>query len=188
VATMKNANWRISKMKIGLRVLIATVCLAFVVLSAEDLTSAIRGIVTKVDSAAKIIVVKTKDGSEHSIHYVNQTVVRGVNASEAASKDSYKGIKEGADVVVHYTKKDSVDTADEVDKLSKDSLKTIDGTVSSVSKDGKKVTIKLANGTEKTFDSAGKGAQWAAQSMQTDAKVTVSYTEKAGRDIAHWFE
>jgi len=179
-------------MKIFLRVLTIAILLVFAVYAADDVVSVVHGTVTKVDSASKTIVVKTKDGTEHTFHYVDKTTVTGVDATEAAAKDSYKGIKVGSDVVVQYSKKGTEDTAHEVDKLTKDSVKTVDGTVEKVSKDGKTVTIKTADGTEKTFEVVGKGAEVSAQAIgkgtAKGAKVTVLYTENAGKKIAHFFE
>jgi hypothetical protein len=178
-------------MKTLLRVLSVAALLIFAVYAADDVVSAVHGTVTKVDAGAKTIVVKTADGTEHTIHYVDKTTVKGADATAAAAKDSYKGIKEGSEVVVQYTKKGTEDTADEIDKLSKDTVKTMDGTVTKVGKDGKTVTIKAADGTEKTFDTSGKAAATSAVAVgkgtEKGAKVTVLYTEDAGKKIAHFF-
>jgi VCBS repeat-containing protein len=37
---------------------------------AVDTVTAVHGTVTKIDSGAKTIVVKTKDGTEHTLHFV----------------------------------------------------------------------------------------------------------------------
>jgi hypothetical protein len=173
-------------------VLAVSALAVFAVYAADDVASALHGTVTKVDTASKTVAVKTKDGTEHTVHYVDSTAVKGAEATAEGAKDSYKGVKEGSEVVVHYTKKGAVDTADEIDKLSKDSVKTVDGTVVKVGKDGKTVTLKMADGTEKTFETAGKGAETSAVAIgkgtAEGAKVTVTYTEKAGKKIAHFFE
>lgn len=178
-------------MKTLLGALSIAVLFVLAVYAADDVVSAVHGTVTKVDAGTKTIVVKTTDGTEHTIHYVDKTAVKGGEATEAGAKDSYKGIKEGSEVVVQYTKKGTVDTADEIDKLSKDTVKTMDGTVTKIGKDGKTVTIKAADGTEKTFDTAGKAAATSAKDIskgtEKGAKVTVLYTEDAGKKIAHFF-
>ena len=42
---------------------------------AADVVTAVHGTVTKIDSGAKTIVVKTKDGTEHTLHFVAKTTV-----------------------------------------------------------------------------------------------------------------
>jgi hypothetical protein len=179
-------------MKNLLRVLTLSTLFVFLIHAADDVASAVHGTITKVDTAGKTVVVKTKDGTEHAVHYVDETTVKGAEATAEGAKDSYKGIKEGSEVVVHYSKKGTVDTADEIEKLSKDSVKTVDGTVVKVGKGGKTMTVKAADGTEKTFEVAGKGAATSAKAIgkgtAEGAKVTVTYTEKAGKKIAHFFE
>lgn len=178
-------------MKTLLRVLSVAALFVFAVYAADDVVSAVHGTVTKVDAGTKTIVVKTKDGTEHTIHYVDKTAVKGADATETGAKDSYKGIKEGSEVVVEYTKKGTVDTADEIDKLGKGTMKTMDGTVTKIGEGGKTVTIKAADGTEKTFDTAGNAAATSAKAVgkgtEKGAKVTVLYTEDAGKKIAHFF-
>ena len=179
-------------MKTVLRIVALTAQFALAVYAADDAASAIHGTVTKVDAGAKTITVKTKDGTEHTIHYADRTVVKGGEAASDAGKDSYKGVKVGSEVVVEYTKKGTVDTADEIDKISKKTAKTMEGTVVRVGKDSKTVTIKTADGTEKTFGTAGKGAEISANDVgkgtEKGAKVTITYTEKAGKAIGHFFE
>ena len=101
--------------------------------AAQDVVSAVHGTVTKVDSATKTIVVKTKDGTEHTIKFVDKTIVHGVKASAdataAGSKDTFHGMKEGTEVVAHYTEKGTEKTAVEVDNVGKDGIKSVDGTI-----------------------------------------------------------
>ncbi len=167
----------------------------FVVVSlraADDVVSAVHGTVTKVDAASKTVVVKTKDGTEQTIHYADKTAVKGWDATESGAKDSWKGVKEGSEVVVHYSVKGTDKTATEVDRVGKDGLKAVDGTVTKVGKDGKTVVVKSADGTEQTFKVAGKDTENAAvdigKATDKGAKVTVYYTESAGKKIAHFFE
>ncbi len=56
--------------------------------AAQDVVSAVHGTIKKVDSATKTIVVKTTDGTEHSMHFLDKTAVDGVDASAATAKDS----------------------------------------------------------------------------------------------------
>ena len=165
---------------------------AVAVMAADDAVSAIHGVVTKTDAAAKTIVVKTKDGTEHTIHFVDKTTVRGGEAVEAGAKDTFHGVKEGSEVVAHYTVKGTEKTAVEVDKVGRDGYKSVEGTVTKVGEGGKTITVKTADGTERTFEVAGRGTKVAAvdasKGTEKGAKVTVYYTESAGKKIAHFFE
>jgi endonuclease YncB( thermonuclease family) len=158
----------------------------------EDVVSAAHGTITKVDSAAKTITVKTKDGTEHTVHFVDRTAVHGAEATATGSKDTFHGLTEGTEVVAHYTEKGGEKTAVEIDRVGKDGVKTMDGTVSKVGKDGKTVVVKGADGTEHSFDVAGKDTAETAKEIgkgaDKSAKVTVYYTEKAGKKVAHFFE
>lgn len=165
---------------------------AVMVVAADEVVSAVHGVVTKVDSAAKTIVVKTKDGTEHTIHFVDKTTVRGGEAVEAGAKDTFHGVKEGSEVVARYTVQGTEKTAVEVDKVGKGGYKSVEGTVTKVGEDGKTITVKAADGTEHTFEVAGHGTKVAAvdtaKGTEKGAKVTVYYTESAGKKIAHFFE
>jgi hypothetical protein len=175
-----------------LRFFTLTALLVFAVYAADDVVSAIHGTITKLDSATKTMVVKTKDGTENTVHFVDKTAVWGADKTAAGTKDVFKGLKEGSEVVVHYSVKGTEKTATEVDRVGKDGLKYVDGTVTKVGKDGKTVVVKSADGTEHTFEVAGSDTKDAAQAMGkgTDkaGKVTVYYTEKGGKSIAHFFE
>jgi len=168
---------------------------SLVVLSAradEDVVTAVHGTVTKVDAVAKTVAVKTADGTEYTFHFVATTSVHGARATAAGAKDSFHGISEGSEVVAHYTKKGTEETAVEVDKVGKGGMHSVDGTVSRVSDDGKTVVMKAADGTEHTFHVAGHDTVVSAKEIGkgTDkgAKVTVYYTESAGKRVAHFFE
>ena len=160
--------------------------------AAEDVVSAVHGTIKKVDSATKTIVVKTADGTEHSLHFLDKTAVHGVNASEEAAKDSWHGLKAGTEVVAHYTTKGTEDTALEIDKVGKDGLKMTDGTIKDIDRDGKKLIVKSSDGVESSFrltDHAAKdGGKDIAKGMEKGSKVTVYYTEEAGERVAHFFE
>jgi len=56
-------------------ILVATVC------AAQDVVTAVHGSIKKIDSTTKTIVVKTADGTEHSLHLVAKTTVHGADAS-----------------------------------------------------------------------------------------------------------
>ncbi len=52
--------------------------------------------------------MKTKDGTEHTIHFVGRTLTHGAKATAKGSKDAFEGVKEGDEVIVHYTEKGRV--------------------------------------------------------------------------------
>jgi hypothetical protein len=174
-----------------LRFLAVSTLLVFAVYAADDVISAVHGTVTKVDSAAKTMVVKTKDGTEHTVHFTEKTAVWGADKTAAGAKDSYKGVVAGSEVVVHYTEKGGEKSATEVDKVGKDGLKYVDGTVEKVGADGKTVVVKAADGTEQTFTVAGKDTADAAKAVASGTakggKVTVYYAEEGGKKVAHFF-
>lgn len=161
-------------------------------LVAQDVVSAVSGTVKKVDAGTKTVVVKTADGTEHTFHFVERTSVQGADASAEGAKDAFHGVKEGSEVVVHYSKKGTEETAEEIDHVGKDGLKVTEGTVSKIDRGGKTLVVKTADGAEETFhltDHAAKDAgKGIGEGAEKSGKVTVYYTEKAGRKVAHFFK
>lgn len=152
---------------------------------AMDVVTAVHGTISRIDSATKTIVVKTTDGTEHTLHFIGKTAVHG---TEATAKDTFHGLKEGSEVVAHYTAKGAEETAVEVDKVGKDGMKAVDGTVTELDRGGKKLAVKTADGTEYTFKMADHATEDAGKAVGKSAKVTVYYTEDAGKKVAHFFE
>jgi hypothetical protein len=179
-------------MKNLLRFLAVAALVICSVRAADDVASAVHGTITKLDSGTKTMVVKTKDGTEHTVHFVDKTSVWGADKTAAGAKDSFKGLSEGSEVVVHYTEKGGEKTATEVDKVGKDGLKSVDGTVTKVGEGGKTVVVKAADGTEHTFSVAGHDTADAAKDIGKGAektgKVTVYYTQEGAKKVAHFFE
>jgi hypothetical protein len=118
---------RFSVLLAGLFVLVATV--AWQAAVAEDVVHAVSGIVKNVDKGAKTMVVKTGDGTEHTIKWTDKTTVKGVDASGKAvtdaSADSYDGLKKGAKVSVKYTEKGGEKTAVAIKDASKATAKAV---------------------------------------------------------------
>jgi len=166
---------------------------------AADVVTAVHGTVTKIDSGAKTIVVKTKDGTEHTLHFIAKTMVHG---TEAGAKDAFKGLKEGSEVVAHYSMRGTgkvVDSTDgigktilEVDKVGKDGMKSTDGTITKLDRGAKTIAIMTADGTVQSFKMTDHATEDAgndiANGPEKTAKVTVYYTEEAGKKVAHFFE
>ena len=96
---------------------------------AEDVVHAVSGVVKSVDKTTKTMVVKTADGTEHTIKWTDKTTVKGVDATgkgvAAGSLDTYDGLKEGAKVSVKYTEKGSEKTAVAVKDASKATAKAV---------------------------------------------------------------
>jgi hypothetical protein len=158
----------------------------------DDVVSAVHGTITKVDSTTKTVVVKTADGTEHSLHVIDKTAVHSADASAVAAKDSWHGLKEGSEVVVHYTKAGTEDTALEIDKVGKAGLKSSEGTIKDIDRGGKKLVVTSGDGAESTYrltDHAAKDAgKDIAAGVEKGTKVTVYYTKDAGVKVAHFFE
>ncbi len=171
---------------------LALVAFAAMAFAADDVVTAVEGVVTKTDAATKTAVVKTADGTEHTVHFVKKTTVHGADETAAGAKDAFHGVKEGSEVVVHYTTKGTEKTAREVDKVGKDGLKSTEGTITRVDKGAKTVAIKTADGTEETYrlaaHAAKEGGHDVAKGAEKSAKVTVYYTEEAGHKVAHFFK
>ena len=172
--------------------LIVALMLVAIVYAAEDAVGAVHGTIKKIDSGAKTIVVKAADGTEHSLHFADETTVHGADASAKATEDSWRGLKEGTEVVAHYTTRGTEHTAVEIDKVGKDGLKATGGVVKDIDRAGKTLVVKTADGTEQTFRLTGHATEDAGKDMakgtEKGAKVTVYYTEESGKKIAHFFE
>jgi Cu/Ag efflux protein CusF len=152
--------------------------LASVAYAADDVVSAVRGTVDKVDSASKTVVVKTADGTKHSLHLVKTTTVHG---TDAAAKDSWHGLKEGSEVVAHYTKNGADETALEIDHVGKDGLKATKGTIKEFDRGGKKIVVVTADGTEETFHLRvpRRGPRWLSIPRKTPARRSLTSSRKS---------
>jgi hypothetical protein len=160
-------------------------CAAF---AADDVVSGVDATVKAVDKGTKTVVVKTADGTEHTIHFVGSTVAHGAVATAKGSKDAFEGMKEGDEVVVHYTVKGTEKTAVEVDHVGKDGLKAGEYVVKSVGKGAKTVTVKTAEGGEETLRLTDDAVKESGKGLEKAGKVTVYYTEDAGKKVVHFFK
>ena len=124
---MKVDAKRFSALLTGLFLLVAIVALQAAV--AEDVMHAVSGIVKSVDKGTKTMVVKTADGTQHTIKWTDETTVKGVDASgkgvAAGSVDTYEGLKEGTKVSVKYTEKGGEKTAVAIKDASKTTAKAV---------------------------------------------------------------
>lgn len=96
---------------------------------AEDVVHAVSGIVKSVDKGSKTIVVKTADGTEHTIKYTDDTTVSGAKDAakgvEKGGTDAYLAGKEGTKVTVKYTEKGGEKTATAIKTAGKDTAKAV---------------------------------------------------------------
>ncbi len=111
----------------GLLVLLATV--AWQGALAEDVVHAVTGVVKSVDKDSKTMVVKTADGTEHTIKWTDKTTVEGAKGMakgvEKGGGAVYDGAKEGSKVTVKYTEKGGEKTAVAVKDASKATAKAV---------------------------------------------------------------
>lgn len=165
------------------RIFILFLPLMLTICAAQDLVSIIHGTVKKVDKDTKTLVVRTADGTEHTIKVADQATVHG-------TEQGFDGLKEGSEVVVRYSEKGADKTADDLGKVSKDGMKVTKGTITKIDKGTKTMVVKSADGTEKTFeytDDAAKDLGKAVGSgSEKGAKVTVYYADQSGKKIAHF--
>jgi hypothetical protein len=173
-------------------VMMILIALCWPALAIEEKHGVLVGVVLKMDAGAKTVVVKTAEGTEHTLHFLKRSAVHGADATAEGAKDAFHGLKEGSEVAVHYTAKGSVETAEEVDRIGKDGLKATEVTVTHIDRGAKTLAVKTADGTEETYHLAGNAAKDAgkdiAEGTEKSARVTVYYTEEAGHKVAHFFK
>lgn len=161
-------------------------------LQAIEPVAAVEGRVEKVDRAAKTVLVKAVDGSEHTFHLVSRTVVHGAQATRRGADAAAGDLREGSSVVVHATRKGADETAEEIDHVGNDGLKASEGAVTGFDRDARTLTIKTADGTEETYRLSVHAAEEAGRDTEDAAKksarVTVYYSEEAGHKVAHFFK
>jgi hypothetical protein len=91
---------------------------------AQDVAHWVTGVVKSVDKDTKTVVVKSADGTEHTIKYTDATVVKGskdvAKGTEKASVDTYL-----TQVTVKYTEKAGEKTAVGVKDASKATAKAV---------------------------------------------------------------
>jgi len=158
--------------------------------AAQDVVSAVDGTVKKIDAGSKTVVVATADGTEHTFHYSSNLVVHGAKDTGKGSDDAFHGVKEGSKVAVHYTGEGSKATAHEIDNIGDDGLKATEGTITHIDRGAKTVAVKTADGSEQTFHLSSRAATDTGKDIGEGAdkagKVTVYYTEDAGKKTAHF--
>lgn len=160
--------------------------------AAEDVASAVSGTVKAIDRGTKTVVVKAADGTEHTFHVAEHATVHGASAVGKGSKDAFESMKEGDEVVVHYTARGAEKTGTEFDRIGKDGLHVAEGTAQKVDRGAKTIAVKTADGSVQTFHFsehvAKETGEDTARGAEKAGKVTVYYTEDAGKKVAHFFK
>jgi hypothetical protein len=150
---------------------------------AQDLVNIILGTIERVDSPTKTIVVKTADGTEHTIRVTDAATVKG-------TKDGFNGLREGSQIVARTTGAGADETALEVGKIGEDGFKATDGTIEKFEKDTKKIVVKNVHGAKKTFELGGKALEDAGKARRVGitkgAIVTVYCTEEDEEKVAYY--
>ncbi len=150
------------------------------------------GTVLKMDAAAKTVVVKAADGTEHTLRFLGRTTVHGATAVATAATDAFHGLKTGSEVAVTYTARGAKETAEEVDRIGKDGLKATEAMVTHIDRGAKTMTVKTAAGAEETYRLTDNAAKFAGKEVvagaEKSAHVTVYYTEEASQKVAHFFK
>jgi hypothetical protein len=176
----------------SLSVISMCMALSWPALAVEQRHGILVGAVLKLDAAAKTVVVKAADGTEHTLHFAKRTAVHGAEDTAVGAKDAFRGLTEGSEVAVHYTAKGTYETAEEVDRIGKGGMKATEATVTRIDRGAKTMTVKTATGAEETYrltDSAARNAgKDTAAGIKKSTKVTIYYTDKAGHKIAHFFK
>lgn len=171
-------------------VILAAVCLP--ALAVEQRHGVLTGEILKLDAGAKTVVVKAADGTEHTLRFVGRTGVHGADAAAAGAGAAFHRLKEGGQVAVHYTARGAVMTADEVDNIGKDGLKSAQVTVVHLDRGAKTVAVKGESGAVETYHLTDSAARDVGKDIGGGAdktgKVTVYYSEQAGRKVAHFFK
>lgn len=97
--------------------------------TAQDVVHAVSGIVKSFDKDSKTVVVKAADGTEHTIKYTDQTVVKGTKDAgkgvEKGGVDTYLAGKVGTKVTVKYTETAGEKTAVGIKDASKSTAKAV---------------------------------------------------------------
>ena len=84
----------------------------------DDVFHMVKGVVKSIDKDSKTMVVKTADGTEHTIKWTDKTTVAG-------GKDLGTDIAEGSKVSVKYTEKAGEKTAVGVKDIGKATAKAV---------------------------------------------------------------
>jgi hypothetical protein len=150
------------------------------------------GTVIDVRSAAKTAVVKTADGTEHTLLFTGHTAVHGSTDVARGTEDAFHGVEKGSKVAVHYTDEGGKETADEVDRIGDDSFKAVKVTAIHLDRGAKTTSVKTADGAVDTFRITGRASEeigeGVAKGSEDTAKGIIYFTDEGGHKVVHFFE
>lgn len=157
---------------------------------------AVAGKVTKVDHAARTLVIHTTDGVDETIRFTERTVIRGAAGVTRVADATAKASLEGWSALVHYTGEGGDKTAVTVDRIGQRTLSVASGTVVRLDEAGKFVVVKTAAGVEETFQLTRdvvidtlRGledvAAVASHGIRKGADVTVHYADEGGNRVVY---
>jgi hypothetical protein len=177
-------------LKLGAVVIgIATLCAP--IHAVERRHGVLVGTIVDVSSAAKTVVVKAADGTEHTLRFAEHTVVHGAKDVARGTVDAFHGMEKGTKVAVHYTAEGAKETADEVDKIGDDGMKAVKVTVTHVDHTAKTVGVTTADGAKETYRTTERAADEigkdVAKGSEKTAKGTAYVTDEAGHKVVHFF-
>lgn|SRR5262245_60974441 len=156
--------------------LFAVVLLSMTAVQAQEKHGVVSGTITKIDSSAKTVTIKTATGTEVVAKETAQTVKHGAAAT-----------KVGGQVVVHYTMTGADRTAVAIKGVGDKTVHVAEGTVDKVDDAAKTVAVKTTAGSVVVFHAAEDGVVNAGGAVKEGGHVTVHYTEEGVRKTAHAF-
>jgi hypothetical protein len=150
---------------------------------------ALEGTMKQFYRAANVVIVTTMDGVEHVYHFTKDLIVHG---GKKSGVDALEGLREGTTVVIHEAASGAGAAAEEIDVLGDEGLKIAEGMVTRIDRRRKELTIRYNNGQTETLQMTGRAAAEGEagidQSGEETTRIIVSYTDDAGRKVAHYFK
>jgi hypothetical protein len=117
VFILSELKWRVAVLAV---VAVVFTAVAWQAASAdEDLVHIVKGTVKSVDKDSKTMVVKTADGTEHTVKWTDKTTMEGVTGTG-------EGIATGTKVTVKYTEKAGEKTAVGIKAAGKATAKAVE--------------------------------------------------------------
>jgi len=163
---------------------------------AMDGSKSVVGTIEKVDAEAKVIYVKTKDGTVKAYKWVKSTTTHGIKSAEIWSKNA---VHKGANVAVRAIEVAGEDTIKGIHWFGQGAVKVSDATISYVEKNGKKVALTVSGDAKKVYSVSEHavvdtgtevvhGFKAIGRKIKTEAKGVVHIIEKDGKSLVHHIE
>ncbi|HTV57522.1 MAG TPA: hypothetical protein VMJ93_01485 [Verrucomicrobiae bacterium] len=153
-------------------------------LTARGDSHVVAGTITKVNTSAKTVAVKTADGTVHTVKWTDDTTVTGLK--DGAHGADLAG-KEGGHVIIHTSEEGADTTAHSIDYVGHRTIHTADVTVDDAGKGAKSIAVHTADGSKDTYRLADHASVDTGESVEKGGHYTVYYTEDTGKKVAHFF-